>query len=399
MGPRELRRRIEAHLQVLAGGIGARPPGSPANQRAAEHVRTVLADAGLAVRDYPFETSWWEPGEGMLTGSGFAIEVTPNPYSRPCDVEGVVTRVGSLGQLAGRAPAPGRILVIDGELAHEPLVPRAFPFLAAPHHRRIIAALQAAQPLAVVAVSDHGEPILEDPDVPLASVTIPTATGRLLREGELVRLQLGGQVHQGVGVTVAARTAGGGPRALVSAHLDSKATTPGAFDDASGMAVLLALAEWLPPMVRPIELVAFNGEDHFDACGEQAWLVATDLSEIAIDINIDGVGWAGRPTTLAPVACPVELEAQVQRFALRHATWDKAPPTYAGDHAIFAAQGIPAIAVTSAGADELIGSVLHGPSDTLDRLDLDILAEVVVVIRELLLDLDREGPLAHLELA
>ncbi len=398
MDRQELRSRIEGHLQVLAGGIGARPPGSPANQRATEHVRTAFVDAGLTVREYPFKTRWWEPGEGRLTGEGFDVAVTPNPYSLPCEVEGVVLHVGSLEGLAAKDLPAGRVLVLHDELVRQPLVPRAFPFLDAPQHRRILAALQAARPLAVITVSDDGEPILEDPDLPLPSATVTSATAAELPEGELVRLWLGGLIRSGSGVTLATRTPGRGPRALVSAHLDSKATTPGAFDNASGIAVLLALAEWLPATIRPIELVAFNGEDHFDACGEQAWLAETDLAEIAVDVNIDGVGWAGRPTTLAPLACPAELEAQLQRFALRHATWDKAPAWYAGDHAIFAAQGIPAIAVTSAGSRQLVGSVVHGPGDTIDRLDLDILAEVVMVVRELLLDLDRQGPLAHLQL-
>ena len=59
---------------------------------------------------------------------------------------------------------------------------------------------------------------------------------------------------------------------MLSAHLDAKATTPGAFDDAASVATILALAETELPAVGSLEFVMFNGEDHFDACGEVAWL-------------------------------------------------------------------------------------------------------------------------------
>lgn len=35
----------------------------------------------------------------------------------------------------------------------------------------------------------------------------------------------------------------------------------------------------------------FNGEDHFDACGEVGWLAATDLDEIVGNLNLDWPDW------------------------------------------------------------------------------------------------------------
>ena len=49
------------------------------------------------------------------------------------------------------------------------------------------------------------------------------------------------------------------------------------------------------------------------------------------------------------------------------------PPWFESDHAIFASRGIPSLALTSADAHEL-ASLLHGPKDTAERLDVDTLA-------------------------
>ncbi len=390
-----LRARIAEHLQVLAGDIGARPPGSFPNRRAAAYIRGVLADTGMAVREHPFRTRWWEPGAGRLAGPHVDTPVTPNPFSRSCDVEGIALRVTSLAQLNTLACQPGRILVLADELTRHPLMPQAFPFANPREHQRVIDAVSVARPLAVITVSDGSEPILEDPDLPFASATVSEAIGSALRTGDLLRLWLGGRVHDGSGVTVTARTPGSGQRVVVSAHLDSKVTTPGAFDNAGGVAVLLALAEDRPEAVRPLELVAFNGEDHFDACGEQAWLAATDLDEVALNVNLDGVGLLGRDTSLASLACPAELEEQLERFVAGQPGWVRVAPWFESDHAIFAAQGIPAVAITSESARALIGTVAHGPYDTVDLVDVDVLAQIAVVVRDLLECLDREGPLCH----
>jgi hypothetical protein len=88
------RRRVEVHLRYLVETVGPRPRGSPANASATDHVRHVLASAGLPVLDLPFRTVWWEPGPGRLTAGGVEVEVAPNPYSPPCDVRAAAVRAG-----------------------------------------------------------------------------------------------------------------------------------------------------------------------------------------------------------------------------------------------------------------------------------------------------------------
>lgn len=379
-----VRQLLEEHLEFLVREVGARPPGSPANRRATAYVRDVLDGLGLAVVEHPFTTRWWEPGEGRLEFAAGTVAVAPNPYSPAGDVRGTTRDVTSVDELDQLQRAGDHVLVFRGELADEQVFPAAFPFLDLPDHARIRAAVARLAPRAVVAVSDHWQPILEDPDLRVPSTTVPTAVGAQLEEGEEVRLVLGGTVHTGRGTNVSARTGQEGHRLVLSAHLDSKATTPGAFDNAAGVATVLAVAATVTDDLGACELVLFNGEDHFDACGEVAWLADTDLRVISANVNVDGVGLAGQGTSLTTLACPADLEARMSDWVDRRAGWSWTDPWVESDHAIFAMRGIPAVAVTSQDVHQLLGGLAHTAADTLDVLDLDVLEDVVAAIPELL---------------
>jgi aminopeptidase YwaD len=378
-----IRRRIDHHLRILVDEIGARPPGSPANRRAIDHTRHVLADAGLDVRLFPFSTRWWEPGSGRLTTPDRTVEVTPNPFSPPADVAGEAVLVSTLAELGAVGDATTKVLVLSGALTLAPVMPKGFPFYNPDEHRHLVSALETARPAAVLAVSEQWQPIFEDADLPFPSTTVRPPTVEGLRDGTRVRVELGGRVHEGLGATVSGSTTAG-RRIVLSAHLDSKVTTPGAFDNAGSVAVLLTLAELDLLGDAPVELVLFNGEDHFDACGELAWLAETDLTEVLANLNLDGVGVIGRGTTLAALSCPPHLSAALTGFTGRHPGWSPTAPWMESDHAIFATQGIPAVAVTSEDVHSLLAGLAHGPRDTLAVVDSATLAQITLDLRDLL---------------
>ncbi len=393
-----LRDRIDHHLEVLVDRIGARPPGSPANRRATEHASQVLRAADLHVREDPFTTRWWEPGTARLTVAaareggavhddteveGVTLELTPNPYSPAGTARGRALVARRVEDLEGLAPDGDRVLVLTDDLARSQLLPAVFPFLDLPEHAHIRAQLHRLAPAAVIAVSDHWEPILEDPDLPFPSVTLPTADGDRLRSGDELHLEVSGAVHPGAGVNVSARTTGQ-RRLVLCAHLDSKATTPGAFDNAGSVAVLLSLAEHGHLDDLPVEVVLCNGEDHVDACGEVAWLAATDLGEVAGAVNVDGAGLRGFGTSLANLACPRQLETRLVAWVGAHAGWLPTEPWIESDHAIFALQGIPTVAITSEDVHALLGGLAHTAADTREVLDLEVLVSVARDLPDLL---------------
>jgi len=138
--------------------------------------------------------------------------------------------------------------------------------------------------------------------------------------------------------------------------------------------VLLALAETGLP--EGVELVFFNGEDHYAAPGEQAWLAETDLDAVRMAINLDGAGVAGRQTSVAALACPPDVEEQLGRLIVGRPGWVLSAPWFESDHAIFAMRGISSLAITCEGAHDLLATVAHTPADTLDMVDAHVLADV-----------------------
>ena len=376
----ELRGRLSAHLETLVEAIGPRPPGSSANRRATDYVDSVLTAAGLRVEAAPFTTSWWEPGGGSVEmADGSSVDVAPNPYSPPGTVGGEVVRLEGWDEITTDAPSlAGRVVVLGPVLGGEPVMPKAFPFFSSDEGSRLIGFLEHHEPAAVIALSErHASlPTFEDPDFGIPSITVSPDTGSMFQTGDEIRLTLGGRTRQGNGVNLSARIGEPGPRIAISAHIDAKATTPGAFDNAASVATLLALAESGRELRGPTEFVFFNGEDHYDACGEQAWLEKTDLGDIKLNVNLDGAGVAGRKTAVASFGCPPALDAHIDRIA-ELPGWAHMESWWESDHAIFAMRGIPAVAITSEGVHDLFTTVAHTGGDTLEIVDIGVLAGIV----------------------
>ncbi|MBP6789888.1 MAG: M28 family peptidase, partial [Candidatus Promineofilum sp.] len=174
---------------------------------------------------------------------------------------------------------------------------------------------------------------------------------------------------------------------VMSAHFDTKPGTPGALDNAAGVATVLALAERLaaePP--TNLEFVFFNGEDHYAAPGEVIYLAGCggELGRTALVINVDGVGLRDAPTTIAFFNCPDAWADATRGLMSRHHNVAETEPWPQGDHSIFAMQDVSCIALTSGGIHSVIDSLIHTPQDTLDRLDPARLAATVGFLAELL---------------
>lgn len=369
---------MEDHLGYLVDQVGCRQAGTDANRRATDYLIGVLARTGLEVVSHPFRTRWWEPGPGELRVGGRRRVVTPNPFSAPCHVTAPVVRCDDAERVSAvtAAPLDDAVLVLAGSAA-EPVMPRSFPFYNPTEARRRTERIERSRPLAVVALSDtfRWMPTFGDPDLAFPSVTVPTAWGRELSGGTMVSLHLEGSNHIGEGVNVAARS-GVGRRVVVSAHVDTAAMTPGALDNAGSVAALLTWAErGLPPAVN-VELVFFNGEDHFDAPGEQAWLADTDLADVMLVVNLDGAGATGRRSSVVALACPAHVERTLHEHA-RSAGLLLDDPWFESDHAIFALQGVPSVAITSEGAHELFATIAHTPRDSRDQVDTATLSRLI----------------------
>ena len=386
------RTRIEAHLAALVRWPSGRPVGSPANQAAEAYIATTLRAAGYEVEQQGFDcVDWRLDGVDLWVGDG-PLPVTANPYSPPCDVTAPLVAVATLAELEA-AELRGRIALLYGDLSAEPLFPRNYPFFTFEEHQRIADLLEQKGARAVIAVSPmpaDPAPIIEDGDFTLPSVTVGAAVGAvlLMTERAPVTLRLRSVARPGRAANVIGRRAHlSRDKLVLSAHFDTKPGTPGALDNAAGVATLLALAEQLaddPP--TNLEFVFFNGEDHYAAPGEVAYITGCggEFGRIALVVNVDGVGLQGSETTVAFFNCPDAWADATRATMSRRPDLAETEPWPQGDHSIFAMQGVPCIALTSGGIHALIDSLIHTPNDTLDRLDPALMAAAVDFLAELL---------------
>lgn len=379
---------VQRHVSKLAGEIGARPVGSRGNQTAVDYAAAQFAALGLTVDRQEFECLDWQDSGADLFLDGQRLPAFANPYSPPCDVIARTVVAGSLAELQDSELA-GRIAVLHGALTREPLFPKRFPYFAVEEHQAIITALESKQPVAIIALREGFEPApyLEDGDLHLPSVTVAASVGeRLLVSDSPITLRVRTAIQPSRGANVVARSTGEGKRVVLSAHIDTKHGTPGAVDDAAGVAALLATAGELSArqLPMPIEYVLFNGEDHYSQAGELAYMQHSLNDDIALAINVDGVGWRDSRTMVGLMLQASPWETTIREVLARHLGIVESEPWPEGDHMLFAMRGLPALVLATDRVHALIGTVVHTERDTVDGVSATVVADVVEFITDIL---------------
>jgi hypothetical protein len=197
------------------------------------------------------------------------------------------------------------------------------------------------------------------------------------------------------------------PTILIGAHYDSVPGSPGADDDASGVAVLLELARLLQaqPARYPVQLVAFDLEE-YDLLGSKAYVQALiqQQTHLRLMLSLEMVGYrvdlpnsqqyppplqyfypdrgnfiglVGNIPTLLDL---IHLSRQIRQVGVPScwlpAGWrgKMVPPSRLSDHAPFWDAGYRAILVTD--TSFLRNPHYHQPSDRLETLDLEFMSRI-----------------------
>jgi aminopeptidase YwaD len=363
---------VAADIDELSLRVGPRPVGSPANHQAAAYIAARMQAAGLEVEQQSFDCLDWSAGPVGLRLNGQPLPARLNWYSPACRAAGTYVALDSLAALQA-ADLNGRFAVLHGALSAEAYFPKNFPFFSIESQQAVIRQLEASNPLGVIAISRqqiNPAPLFEDGDFALPSVTLSAAEGERLLAQPTARLELTieSQSRPSHGANVIGRRlAGNAPHWVVCAHYDTKPETPGALDNAAGVAALLELADRLAGQRLPfgLEFVAFNGEEHYLSPGEMAFIQSggADPARVSLAINIDGIGWGGRAVTFALFDCPAAVEQAALNAAARIPNLKRADPWPQGDHSIFVYNRVPAIALTSDEVERLVETILHTPDD------------------------------------
>ena len=207
------------------------------------------------------------------------------------------------------------------------------------------------------------------------------------------------QQYCGVNVyaSVPATEGGAGGHVVVGAHYDSRARgagdrrneragpMPGANDNATGVALVLAVAEAalrMPTRSRPLVVVALDQEE-VGLVGARAFAdkLRADGTPVHSVHTVDQVGWDGDGDRVVEVERPSPMLEALYRSA-SDATGVPVRVTDVGstDHVAFRAAGYEAVGVTEEFDGGDTTPHYHQPTDTADTVDYEFLASATRLV-------------------
>lgn len=380
--------KCEDYLNQLCREIHQRPVGSKGNQQATVFFQEIVEKFGWNIESTPFPALDWSSDGAVLQFGPEKFQVYPSPYSSGCSLEAELVAAGTLTELK-EVFASGKLLLLHNELTREQLMPKNFVFYNPEEHQQIIALLEEKEPGAILAATSRNAalaggvypfPLIEDGDFQIPSVYLTETEGEKLlqMDGQVGKLTSTANRIMTEGFNLVARKGQDQSRRIaISAHIDAKLDTPGAIDNATGVIVLLLLAERLQDYHGEvmIELLPFNGEDYYAASGQMIYLEQNQnkFNEILININIDGAGYHEGPSAFSPFNLPDDIKRCFDKVLDSNVNIHEGGSWYQGDHSIFIQQGVPAIAVTSQWFLENIDSqeITHTPKDQAGIVNCD----------------------------
>jgi len=165
------------------------------------------------------------------------------------------------------------------------------------------------------------------------------------------------------------------------AHFGTRINASGALDNADGVAALLALAEGLNEAALPfdLEFIAFNGEECLSMGDDEYVRRAgeTSFADVALAINMDGIGYATGHNTTARFNAAAKLAKRLEVLVGGYPTLQWTEPWPQSNHSTFAFCGVPALAFSSASAFNLA----HFSGNTVEQVSVERVAEAVAAAR------------------
>jgi aminopeptidase YwaD len=242
-------------------------------------------------------------------------------------------------------------------------MPKNFIFYNPEKHQRIIALIEEKRPAAIITATGRNSalaggvypfPLIEDGDFDIPSVYMTEEEGRklLTYTGKSILLRSHSKRIPAKAYNVIARKGrNASNRIVITAHIDAKKGTPGAIDNATGVIILLHIAEMLKDYDsdRMIEIVALNGEDYYSVPGQMDYIYKNQnkFHEVLLNINIDGAGYFEGKSAFSLFGLPEEMKDKVIDLLLEFNGITEGVQWPQGDHSIFVQNGCPAIAVSS----------------------------------------------------
>ncbi len=363
------------HLERLARV--PRPAGSEAESAARGYCAAVLRSAGFEVSEEPFEYSAF-----------------PGRYATPICGGAAMIMMAAAGHVGFRGHPLGSLLLLvllggGMLLAAWWLVRRGV--LDVPWCREHGVNLSAVRPAGAGSAAAASEPAIwlvahldsKSQPLPLAIRAVGVTSSLVLW---VVALAVG--VAQWGGAPVAgwwpAVTAAGVLAAVPVAASVVGGRSPGALDNASGVATVLLAAEESAGApgggdARSLGVLLTSGEE-LGLAGARAW--ARSHGRTATAINVDGVDDVGTVRVIHPRRRPAELLGTITSVARQLGMRVSAgvlPPGVLVDSVALAEEGWKVVTLSKGGWGTV--ARIHTPGDALARLEGEGVAEVAALVR------------------
>ena len=376
--------------------LGGRLAGSPSEAAALDLAFGRLAEVqGAEVRADTVSYPGWHYRTAALTDATTGAAFACTPLLGTASTAGLVAEVLDLG--AGRqADLARHARDIGGRIV---MVRHEYPFSPGHVHRRVKLGWAQDKGAAgfLIAHPEHGVGPVSGSSgrnggvgIPALGVGSETASALQRRpDGSLptVRMTVDSEDRPASTRMLIADVPGVGPdRVVVSGHLDGHPHGESAIDNATGVAVALALLRRLAPHAatcpRGLRVCLFSAEE-WGLVGSRLWLAQLPDAErrsMVMNINLDSV--AGAPNLTALTSGFARLDRwvtdTVARAGLPLATY--LPLMANSDHANFAAHGIPALRLIAGfDAPDSHLRLLLTASDTRDKVQPHELAHALEV--------------------
>jgi aminopeptidase YwaD len=398
-----LLKKSDQYLNMLCCEIKERCVGSEGNRQATYFVEKEFSSLGWKTEMPAFDAIDWKEQGASLKAGDANFKVLAGPYSLGFNGSGELLPVSTVDELEN-CDAQGRILLLHGEIAQEQLMPKNFVFYNPENHKKIISLLEKSGARAIISATGRNSalaggaypfPLIEDGDFNIPNVYMTDTEGEKLIafKGKIVFLDSFCERIPGKGYNVIAlKGVDEADKIVITAHVDAKKGTQGAIDNATGVIVLLLLADLLKNYSgkKAIELVAFNGEDYYAVPGQMNYIASRQagFKNTILNINIDGAGYMTGSSAFSLFDLPSGINESVQEIIRNNPGIEEGEKWPQGDHSIFLQFGIPALAVSSKWFIDNMSNqdITHTPKDNPAIVDVNKL----IVISHALNDLVRQ---------
>ena len=375
-----------------------RPVGTQNNTKINAYIREKSLINQLEVKTLDIDCFTWNKQESYFKINNEKFTIFPSPFSTNYKGKLSIVIVSNNQELE-KTDCENKLLILVGEICKNPLMPKDFPLYYPEEDKYLIELIEKKNPAAILCFTGQHPmcglnpfPLFEDGNFTIPSAYISSKYSQNLTNVFYGDLKICSEKIESKSEQLIIRKENTSKeKIIICAHMDTKYETNGAIDNAGGVACLLELESLLKNYNGRycIEIIPFNGEEYYGISGQLKYMeyLQTISEKIKLVINIDAIGFKNSTLAVSKYNVSNCVEKKLEDIVNKDKKLNFGPEWIAGDHSMFAFQGIECIALTSSNLFEEVIPITHTNKDTVDLLDYSLVKECAKSIFEIIISL------------